>query len=212
MAVTYEFCYFDFHGLAIIPRMLLSLGEFNWTNKFPEDWKAEKPTTPLTHLPVLTEIQEDGSKFVLAEAQAIYRYLGRKMDIMGKTDHEMALVDQFCFSWEELHEKYWPLLYEWKKLLTTEQFDETLRKVLHEQIKPIVRKHEEALARNGTGFYVGDKMTLADIHATISVPFLNHDDLFTKELFPNLFALHEKLMDNEAIRKEFHRYPINPRG
>lgn len=80
------------------------------------------------------------------------------MGIVGKTEHEMALVDQFCFSWEELHEKYWPLLYEWKKLLTTEQFNETLGKVLQEQIKPIVMKHEKALATNGSGFYVGDKV------------------------------------------------------
>jgi hypothetical protein len=34
MTVTYELYYFDFHGLAMIPRMLLSLGEFNWKNRF----------------------------------------------------------------------------------------------------------------------------------------------------------------------------------
>ncbi|KAG2184558.1 hypothetical protein INT43_000467 [Umbelopsis isabellina] len=101
----------------------------------------------------------------------------------------MALIDQFCFSWEELHEKYWPLLYGWKKLLTTEQFNETLHKVLHEQIKPIVMKHEETPAKNGSDFYVGDKMTLADIHATISVPFLNYDHLFTKEAVPKIYLL-----------------------
>jgi hypothetical protein len=27
-----------------------------------QDWKSEKPTTPFTHVPVLTEFQEDGSK------------------------------------------------------------------------------------------------------------------------------------------------------
>ncbi|CAM0135782.1 unnamed protein product [Umbelopsis sp. WA50703] len=152
----------------------------------------------------------DYDQFVLAEAQAIYRYLARKMDILGKTEHEMALVEQFCFSWEELHERYWPLVDGWKNLLTPEQFDKTLQKVLHEQIKPIVMKHEEALAKNGTGFYVGDKMTVADIHATISIPLLNHgENLFTKESFPNLFALHDKLMANEIIYKEFHRYTLN---
>ncbi|KAM3586725.1 hypothetical protein VKS41_001782 [Umbelopsis sp. WA50703] len=173
MPVSYELYYFDFHGLAIIPRTLLSLGEFKWTNRAPEDWKSEKPTTPFTHVPVLTGFQEDGSKFVLAEAQAIYRYLARKMDILGKTDHEMALVEQFCFSWEELHEKYWPLLYGWKNLLTPEQYDETLQKVLHEQIKPIVMKHEEALAKNGTGFYVGDNVIsiLLNLYSHLSKSF-----------------------------------------
>jgi glutathione S-transferase len=115
----------------------------------------------------------DHHQFVLAEAQAIYRYLARKMDILGKTDHEMALVEQFCFSWEELHEKYWPLLYGWKNLLTPEQYDETLQKVLHEQIKPIVMKHEEALAKNGTGFYVGDNVIsiLLNLYSHLSKSF-----------------------------------------
>ncbi|KAJ2962183.1 hypothetical protein NQZ79_g2708 [Umbelopsis isabellina] len=194
MTVTYELYYFNFHGLALIPRMLLALGGFNWSNKFVKDWKAEKPNTPFTHIPILTEFQEDGSKFVLAEAQAIYRYLGRKIGVMGKTDHEMALVEQFCCSWEELHERYWPL---------------SLHKELYEAIKPIVMKHEEALAKNGSGFYVGDKMTVADMHAAISIPLLNHGgDLFTKEEMPNLFALHDKVMANEALNSEFHRYPL----
>ncbi|KAJ2962239.1 hypothetical protein NQZ79_g2706 [Umbelopsis isabellina] len=149
-------------------------------------------------------------KFVLAESQAIYRYLARKIGILGNTEHEMALVEQFCYSWEELHEKFWPLFGRWKKLLTPEQFDETMKDILHNEIKPVVVKHEEALAKNGTGFYVGDKMTIADIHATISLPLLNHGgDIFPKEAFPNLFALHEKLMANEIIKSEFNRYPIS---
>jgi glutathione S-transferase len=102
---------------------------------------------------------ESCPKFVLAESQAIYRYLGRKMDILGKTDHEIALIEQFCFSWEELHEKFWPLFGRWKKILTSEQFDETLQDILHNEIKPVIMKHEEALAKNGTGFYVGDKVS-----------------------------------------------------
>lgn len=98
-------------------------------------------------------------KFVLAESQAIYRYLARKIGILGNTEHEMALVEQFCYSWEELHEKFWPLFGRWKKLLTPEQFDETMKDILHNEIKPVVVKHEEALAKNGTGFYVGDKVS-----------------------------------------------------
>lgn len=80
------------------------------------------------------------------------------MGILGETEHEMALVEQFCFSWEELHDKFWPLFSRWKKILTSEQFDETMKDILHNEIKPVVAKHEAALAKNGTGFYVGDKV------------------------------------------------------
>lgn len=97
-------------------------------------------------------------QFVLAESCAIYRYLARKIGIFGTNEHETALVDQFCCSWDEMHEKYWPLLTQWKNLLTPEQYDKVLNNLLQNEFKPIMTKHEEALAKNGTGFYVGDKV------------------------------------------------------
>lgn len=52
-------------------------------------------------------------------------------------------------------------------------------------------------------------MTLADIHAAVSLPLLNHEEnLFTKEEMPNLFALHDKVLANEAIKSEYDRYPL----
>jgi hypothetical protein len=57
-----------------------------------------------------------------------------------------------------MHEKYWPLLTQWKNLLTPEQYDKVLNNLLQNEFKPIMTKHEEALAKNGTGFYVGDKV------------------------------------------------------
>jgi hypothetical protein len=36
MPAKYEFYYFNGHGLGIIPRLLLSLGGFDWKDKFVE--------------------------------------------------------------------------------------------------------------------------------------------------------------------------------
>lgn len=36
MPAKYEFYYFKGHGLGIIPRLLLSLGGFDWQDKFVE--------------------------------------------------------------------------------------------------------------------------------------------------------------------------------
>ncbi|OZJ04685.1 hypothetical protein BZG36_02540 [Bifiguratus adelaidae] len=96
----------------------------------------------------------------------------------------------------------------WQKILTPDQFEKELNNVVYNEIKPVIDKHEQALAKNGTGFYVGDKMTLADIHATISVPLLNHKGiLMSKETHPHLFALHDKLSANETFQAEAKRYP-----
>lgn len=51
-------------------------------------------------------------------------------------------------------------------------------------------------------------MTLADIAVYIGVPLLNHDGkLLAKETHPYLFALHEKLSQNEIFQSEAKRYP-----
>jgi hypothetical protein len=69
----------------------------------------------------------------------------------------MTVREQLCISWEELHDKLWPLFGRWKKLLASEQFDETLQDILHNEIKPVIMKHEESLAKNGTGFMLVTK-------------------------------------------------------
>jgi hypothetical protein len=81
------------------------------------------------------------------------------MGIMGTNPHETALIDQFCESWGEIHTKYWPLTFKWNKLLSEEQIQKELSDLRENVIIPILTKHEEALARNGTGFYVGDKVS-----------------------------------------------------
>jgi hypothetical protein len=81
------------------------------------------------------------------------------MGIFGTTEQETALVDQFCCSWEEMHEKYWPNMDRLKPLLTQEQYDKAMNDIREKEIKPVLDKHEEALAKNGTGFYVGNKVS-----------------------------------------------------
>jgi len=44
-------------------------------------------------------------------------------------------------------------------LVTEEEFEKIMYDIAHQEIRPIMNKHEAALARNGTGFYVGDKVT-----------------------------------------------------
>lgn len=98
-------------------------------------------------------------QFVLAESCAISRYLAGPQGLMGSNAKETALIDQFCESWEEIHKKYWPVIYHYNNVLSEEQINKLISDLREEIIIPILTKHEQALAKNGTGFYVGDKVS-----------------------------------------------------
>lgn len=110
-------------------------------------------------------------QFVLAESLAICRYLAHQFGWFGSNPHETAHIDMYCESWSEIHQKYWPLTWKWNKLLPEETIEKELSDLRTNVIIPILTKHEEALAKNGTGYYVGDKVSvLAKNEASLVVP------------------------------------------
>jgi glutathione S-transferase len=98
----------------------------------------------------------------MAESLAISRYLASQHGWFGSNPHETAHIDMYCESWSELYQKYIPLIgngmYRWNRLLSQETIDKELLDLSETVIIPILTKHEEALAKNGTGYYVGDKV------------------------------------------------------
>ncbi|KAM3581031.1 hypothetical protein VKS41_006477 [Umbelopsis sp. WA50703] len=173
------------------------------------DWDKEKKDQPFLHVPVLTEFQEDGSKFVLAESGAINRYLSVQQGLMGSNVKETALIDQFYESWEEIRKKYWSPIYQLKNVLSEEQFNKQMSDLREQTIIPILTKHDQALAKNGTGFYVGDKISLADVTAAalladvvaaVSPPHFDCNNKLTKETHPHLFALYEHLSTHKIFQ------------
>ncbi|KAJ2962475.1 hypothetical protein NQZ79_g2425 [Umbelopsis isabellina] len=181
-------------------------GGFDFANVSKKDWDKEKQDQPFLHIPVLTEFQEDGSKFVLAESSAINRYLAEKSGLMGSNAKETALISQFYESWGEIHQKYWPLTYQFKDMLSEEQIDKQMSDLREKIIVPILTKHDQALAKNPSGFYVGDKMSLADVAAAASLPLFDYKNEVTKATHPHLFALHEKLSTHKAFEAQEARF------
>lgn len=100
-------------------------------------------------------------KFVLAESNAINRYLARKAGLLGTSEDETALIDQFYESWCEIVAKGLPVLR--LKSSEPEKFAQDLATYQETVVNPLLAKHEEALAKNGTGYYVGSKVRTAGI-------------------------------------------------
>jgi hypothetical protein len=82
--------------------------------------------------------------------------LARKAGLFGTNEDEAALIDQFAESWLEIVTKGRPVRL--LKEANSENHEEELSKYLETTVKPILAKHEVALAKNGTGYYVGDKV------------------------------------------------------
>lgn len=94
---SYKLTYFDGTGRGECPRLLLALAgqKFEDVRIKGEDWPAYKPQTPFGTMPILEVTSDDGSKFELAQSQAICRYLARKLNLHGKTLEEQALVEMY---------------------------------------------------------------------------------------------------------------------
>ncbi|KAI8584589.1 hypothetical protein K450DRAFT_217018 [Umbelopsis ramanniana AG] len=194
MAITsYDFLYFELHGLSRVCRIMLDLSGVEWTDTYAKNWDEQRDSTPFLRLPVLKEFHDDGTTFSMAESHAICRYLAKQYGYLGNHPHESALIDMYYESWNEVSLKYHYVKYRLMKLVPTELVDKDKEYWRDNFLLPILSKHEEALAKNGTGFYVGDKMTLADIAAAVHLPVLNYQGVITKETHPNLVALSEKL-------------------
>ena len=63
-------------------------------------------------------------------------------------------------SWNEIQLKYNLVLFRLVKLVPTDLVDKEKENWRDTILLPILTKHEEALAKNGTGYYVGDKVSL----------------------------------------------------
>jgi glutathione S-transferase len=96
----------------------------------------------------------------MAESHAICRYLAKQYGYMGNHPHESALIDMYYESWNEIQLKYNLLMFKLVKLVSTDLIDKETENWRDTIFLLILTKHEEALAKNGTGYYVGDKVSL----------------------------------------------------
>ncbi|KAJ1967055.1 hypothetical protein IWQ62_002090 [Dispira parvispora] len=155
----YEVYYFPGTGLAEAARAMLEYAGAEWSDKHPENWETEKALTPYGKLPVLIEHGDDGKVVKIFESDAIYRYLARKFGLYGQDIQDDVQQDTIL---SQLKEVLVPAF-------MTFQGDEYIKKYGAEKAKEasqhLFEKHGELLKKNGTGHYVGNRTTLADICA-----------------------------------------------
>ncbi|KAG0201331.1 hypothetical protein BGX33_010368 [Mortierella sp. NVP41] len=193
--VVYKILYFKLHGMAATSRIMLALSGARWESIYPQDWNTEKTQVPLGLMPVLYETHPSTSLTLeIPESEAIERYLARKFGFWGQDAWEETAIHVFyCSSKSVLS------LYVNKVLLALPDIKtRELEKFVQRDVPTWIAQHEKWLARSSTpGFYVGDQLSIADIHSVVCLDrFLTIPEckpLFSPEKTPNLFRLRHNL-------------------
>ncbi|KAI1314963.1 hypothetical protein EDD11_001447 [Mortierella claussenii] len=189
----YEILYFNFHGVVTGLRALFAMSDLHYKFIHPEDWKAQKPTTPFGSLPVLYETTPTGEILELAELSAIEFYMGGKLGLVGDNLWETNLVKMYHSSSQALFDKLVVSV-----VRAPKEYQDTMIELYVEKIVPEwVEYHERALQKNGAnGHYVGDKFTLADLKtATIldNIQTVTGGRYISREKTPAIMAVYDSV-------------------
>ncbi len=95
LAMTeYKLVYFNSRGRAEVIRLIFAVADQKYEDSRinAEDWPSHKNSgkAPFGQLPYLIVTNTDGSEFILSQSLSIARYLGRKFNLLGKTEQEQA--------------------------------------------------------------------------------------------------------------------------
>ncbi|KAJ1986277.1 hypothetical protein H4R33_003443 [Dimargaris cristalligena] len=179
----FEILYFQATGRAEIPRAILDYADVEYKSTYPTDWPAEKSQTPYGQLPVLKEFESDSTEpsFVLTDSDAIQRYLAARYGLYGTSPADLknnAQQDAVLGQWKDVTE----VLVQAVFVAKTEEEKAAKFKKLGEVAAHLFKKHDELLLRNGTGHYVGNKTTLADIMAYLCLENLTKMPIYKDTL------------------------------
>ncbi|RUS84491.1 hypothetical protein EGW08_007730 [Elysia chlorotica] len=190
---SYKLTYFDLRGRAEVSRLIFAYAKQEFEDKriqFP-DWPALKPNTPFGQLPIL---EVDGQ--VIGQSTAINNFLAREFGLYGKTNMESCQVDQIGCLLEDYFQLAIKAMFE-----KDEAKKAQLMKELKEETAPkYLDLLEKLLKKNGSGYFVGKEITLADINVyNVTWAFLNEAPA-ALDSFPLLKEFHHKVNSIPQIK------------
>jgi len=156
---TYKMYYFDGRGAAEVSRLLFAQAGVSFEDARQKDWPARKGEMPYGQMPVM---ELDGEKF--AESHAIERYLARSFNLYGSGSPIDAFrIDMVCEGLIDISNAYGNIRYRAKE----EEKKDKFAAFFKDDVPKWLGFLTTVLKKNngGKGFFVGDAVSLADIHA-----------------------------------------------
>uniref|UniRef100_A0A6U4DPQ7 Glutathione S-transferase n=1 Tax=Phaeomonas parva TaxID=124430 RepID=A0A6U4DPQ7_9STRA len=167
---SYKLTYFDINGRAEYIRLAFVAGGIEFDNELinRDMWQAMKPTTPFGQLPLLTYTKAEGEEPVkIAQSNAILRFVGKAIGLYPEDPVAAMHVDSAMDYMEDIMAPMQATIFPPRYAMPAwdgEDARMAARARLANDILPSKFAAAEALmAANGSGWVVGDAMTIADL-------------------------------------------------
>lgn len=199
---TYKLIYFNGKGRAETIRLAFVAAGIKYDDSRVEkaDWAALKPKTPWSSLPVL---EVDGKQ--LGQSMSVARFVAKEGGLYGKNSFEAGLVDSVVDVVTDLREKSITLAF----TPDGPAKDAALKDFVEKTLPSILPNLQKLVAANAakSGFFVGDKITLADIHFYAIIELILPKMPNVLASYPNLKQVFDKVAANPKIAEYLKKRP-----
>jgi glutathione S-transferase len=199
--------YFDFHGGRGEPaRLALSMGDIPFEDdRIPfADWEQRKKKTPFGALPVL---EVDGQ--IVAQSNAINRYVGKLADLYPSDPWQAALCDEAMEAVEDIASKVVATFF------LPEEEKKTQRKALVEGPIPFyLTRLQRRLEAHGGQYFAADRLSVADLKVFVWIRHLRSGALdhvptdLPDRVAPKLVEHYERVRNEPRVKAYYARHGI----
>ncbi|KAF9207489.1 Glutathione S-transferase S1 [Haplosporangium sp. Z 27] len=199
---SFRLLYWDVASVAASARDMLAYGNVKWTNQIPADgeWDHHKIPTPFGVMPVLNVISSDGKETFLTESIVIDHYLAKRFGLLGDNEWEEFTIKGIYNNIHYLRERSF-MNVTWtfadKRKIALERF-------MNSSLPEFIANHEFHLKANGSnGHYIGNKLSLADVHLVNTMDHFSH--------LPSGSAIAAEFQKSEELMRVKKAVEQNPR-
>ena len=199
--------YFDFHGGRGEPaRVALSIGGIAFEDdRVPlVDWERRKADTPFGAVPVL---EVDGQ--ILAQSNAINRYVGKLADLYPSDPWQAALCDEAMEAVEDVISKLVPTFN-----LPEEQKKAQRQALAEGPITFYLTRLQQRLEAHGGRYFAADRLSVADLKVFVWIRNLKSGVLdhvptdLPDRVAPKLMEHYERVKNDPGVKAYYAKHGI----
>jgi glutathione S-transferase len=197
--------YFDFHGGRGEPaRLALSIGGFPFEDdRVPfSDWERRKLDTPFGALPIL---EKDGQ--ILAQSNAINRYVGKLTDLYPSDPWQAALCDETMEAVEDISTMIVATLF-----LPEEEKKAQREKLVEGPLPFYLTRLQRRLEERGGQYFAADRLSVADLKVFVWIRHLKSGVLdhvptdLVDRIAPKLVEHYERIKNEPGVKAYYARH------
>jgi glutathione S-transferase len=197
--------YFDFHGGRGEPaRLALSIGgiAFEDDRLSYSDWECRKPDTPFGALPLL---ERDGQ--ILAQSNAINRYVGRLTDLYPSDLWQAALCDETMEAVEDINSMIVATFF-----LPEEEKKAQRKALVAGPLTFYLKRLERRLEERGGQYFAAERLSVADLKVFVLIRHLKSGALdhvptdLVDRIAPVLAQHCERIKNEPGVKAYYARH------